>query len=57
VGTYNKGASYGACGSFYRIVELSEEVKADAVQASTKHGVVEVVFLKRTPKQKKVVIK
>jgi len=57
VGTYNKGASYGACGSFYRIIVLSEEVRADAAQASMKHGVVEVVFLKRTSKQKKVVVK
>ena len=40
-----------ACESFYRMVELPEEVKADAAQANMKDGVIEVALPKKTPKQ------
>jgi HSP20 family protein len=42
-----------ACESFYRMVELPEEVKTDAAQATMKDGVIETVLLKKTPKRKK----
>ena len=45
-----------ACEPFYRMVELPEEVKADAAQANMKDGVIEVVLPKKTPKQKKKVL-
>jgi len=45
-----------ACESFYRMVELPEEVRADAAQANMKDGVIEAVLPKRTPKQKKKVL-
>lgn len=47
-----------ACESFYRMVELPEEVKVEDVQADLKEGVLEIVLTKKAPKQvKKVTIK
>lgn len=41
------------CESFYRTVGLPEEIKADAVEANLKDGVLELVLPKKTPKQKR----
>ena len=44
--------------SFYRIIRLPEEVKADSVEANLKDGVLEIVLPKKVPKQKrKIVVK
>jgi HSP20 family protein len=44
--------------SFYRIVRLPEEIKADSVEANLKDGILEIVLLKKAPKQKrKIVVK
>jgi len=44
--------------SFYRIMRLPEEVKADSVEANLKDGVLEIVLPKKVPKQKrKIVVK
>ena len=39
--------------SFYRIIRLPEEVKADSVDANLKDGVLEIVLPKKAPKQKR----
>ncbi|MGA2682203.1 MAG: Hsp20/alpha crystallin family protein [Candidatus Bathyarchaeia archaeon] len=44
-----------ACKTFYRIVDLPEEIKADEVTADLKEGVLEVLIPKKTPKQKRKV--
>jgi HSP20 family protein len=47
-----------ACESFYRTVQLPEEIKAEAVTANLSEGVLEVTLPKKAPKQKrKVAIK
>lgn len=47
-----------ACESFYRIVELPEEVKIHNVDANLADGVLEIKLPKKAPKQKrKVAIK
>jgi HSP20 family protein len=47
-----------ACESFYRMVELPEEIKADDVAANLSEGVLEITLPKKAPKQKrKVAIK
>jgi HSP20 family molecular chaperone IbpA len=47
-----------ACESFYRMVELPEEVKVDDVQADLKDGVLEIVLAKKAPKKsRKVAVK
>jgi HSP20 family protein len=40
-----------ACQSFYRMIDLPEEINADDVQADLKEGVLEVVLVKKAPKQ------
>jgi HSP20 family protein len=42
-----------ACESFYRIVELPEEIKTEKVEANLKDGVLEITLPKKTPKIKK----
>lgn len=44
-----------ACESFYRMIELPEQVKAGAAKANMKEGVLEIVLPKKAPKQKKKV--
>ena len=44
-----------ACESFYRMVDLPEEVKTDDVQADLKDGVLEVILPKKAPRQAKKV--
>ena len=44
-----------ACQSFYREVELPEEIKADNVSANLSDGVLEITLPKKTPKQKRKV--
>ena len=47
-----------ACETFYRMVELPEEIKVDEVAANLSDGVLEVALPKKEPKQKrKVAIK
>jgi len=47
-----------ACESFYRMVELPEEIKVDDVSAHLSEGVLEIKLPKKAPKQKrKVTIK
>ncbi len=47
-----------ACESFYRMVQLPEEINVDDVQADLKDGVLELVLKKKAPKQtKKVTLK
>lgn len=46
------------CKSFYRMVELPEEIKVDNVSANLSEGVLEITLPKKAPKQKrKVAIK
>ena len=42
-----------ACESFYRMVELPEEVKTDGIEAELKEGVLEIVLPKKAPRQAK----
>ncbi len=44
-----------ACKSFYRVVDLPEEIKADEVTANLSEGVLEVLLPKKAPKQKRKV--
>jgi len=44
-----------ACQSFYREVELPEEIKADEVSANLSEGVLEITLPKKAPKQKRKV--
>jgi HSP20 family protein len=44
-----------ACETFYRRVELPEEIKVDDVSANLAEGVLEVTLPKKTPKQKRKV--
>jgi HSP20 family protein len=44
-----------ACQSFYRRVELPEEIKADEVAANLSDGVLEITLPKKTPKSKRKV--
>jgi HSP20 family protein len=47
-----------ACESFYRMVQLPEEIKVDHVTANLSDGVLEITLPKKAPKQKrKVTIK
>jgi HSP20 family protein len=47
-----------ACESFYRMVDLPEEIKVDDVKATLSDGVLEITLPKKAPKQKrKVAIK
>jgi HSP20 family protein len=47
-----------ACESFYRMVQLPEEIKVDDVAADLKDGVLEVILQKKAPKlSKKIVLK
>ena len=47
-----------ACESFYRTVQLPEEIKAEDVTANLSEGVLEITLPKKAPKQKrKVAIK
>jgi HSP20 family protein len=39
--------------SFYRIIKLPEEVKADSVEANLKDGVLEITLPKKAPKQRR----
>jgi HSP20 family protein len=41
------------CESFYRMVNLPEEIVPDKVEANLKEGILELVLTKKTPKQKK----
>lgn len=41
------------CESYYRMVELPDEIKTDAVEANLKDGVLEVVLPKKTPNKRK----
>jgi HSP20 family protein len=41
------------CESFYRMVELPEEIKTDEVEAELKDGVLEVALPKKAPIHKK----
>ncbi len=41
------------CESFYRMVNLPEEIDADMVNAKLKDGILEIVLLKKAPKEKK----
>jgi HSP20 family protein len=40
-----------ACESFYRIVQLPEEIKTDEVKANLSEGVLEIVMPKKSPKK------
>jgi HSP20 family protein len=42
-----------ACESFYRIVQLPEEIETDAVTANLSDGVLEIVLPKKSPKKKR----
>jgi HSP20 family protein len=42
-----------ACKSFYRMVELPEEIKVNEVDANLSDGVLEVTLPKKAPKQKR----
>jgi HSP20 family protein len=44
-----------ACKTFYRTVDLPEEIKVDDVTANLSEGVLEVTLPKKTPKQKRKV--
>ena len=44
-----------ACESFYRMVELPEEIKVDDVAANLSEGVLEITLPKKAPKQKRKV--
>jgi HSP20 family protein len=44
-----------ACESFYRIVELPEEIKVDDVTADLSDGVLEITLPKKAPKEKRKV--
>ncbi len=44
-----------ACKTFYRIVDLPEEIKADQVMANLSEGVLEITLPKKIPKQKRKV--
>lgn len=44
-----------ACKTFYRRVELPEEIKVDEVSANLSEGVLEITLPKKTPKQKRKV--
>ncbi len=47
-----------ACESFYRMVQLPEEIKVDDVTADLKDGVLEVLLQKKAPKlSKKITLK
>ena len=45
-----------ACQSFYRMVQLPEEIKVDEVTADLSDGVLEITLPKKAPKQKRKVI-
>ena len=58
--TYDKkGKSFickeRACKTFYREVDLPEQIKVDEVTAELNEGVLEVTLPKKTPKQKRKV--
>ena len=42
-----------ACESFYRSVQLPEEISIDNVEASLSDGILEIVLRKKTPKKKR----
>jgi HSP20 family protein len=44
-----------ACKTFYRTVDLPEEIKVDEVTANLTEGVLEITLPKKTPKQKRKV--
>lgn len=44
-----------ACKTFYREVDLPEEIKVDEVSANLTEGVLEITLPKKTPKQKRKV--
>ena len=44
-----------ACESFYRMLQLPEEIKVDDVQADLKDGLLEIVLAKKAPRQSKKV--
>ncbi|HYA77355.1 MAG TPA: Hsp20/alpha crystallin family protein [Verrucomicrobiae bacterium] len=44
-----------ACKTFYRTIDLPEEVKVDEVTANLTEGVLEITLPKKTPKQKRKV--
>jgi HSP20 family protein len=44
-----------ACESFYRMVDLPEEIKVDDVTANLSDGVLEITLPKKAPKQKRKV--
>ena len=44
-----------ACESFYRMVEIPEEIKVDEVTADLSEGVLEITLPKKAPKQKRKV--
>jgi HSP20 family protein len=44
-----------ACKTFYRIVDLPEDIKVDEVTANLTEGVLEITLPKKTPKQKRKV--
>jgi HSP20 family protein len=44
-----------ACKTFYREVELPEEIKVDEVTANLSEGLLEITLPKKTPKQRKKV--
>ena len=47
-----------ACESFYRIVQLPEEIKTDDVEANLSEGVLEIVLPKKSPKKaRKITLK
>ena len=44
-----------ACKTFYRVVDLPEEIKVDEVTANLSDGVLEIMLPKKTPKAKRKV--
>jgi HSP20 family protein len=44
-----------ACKTFYRVVDLPEDIKVDEVSANLSEGVLEITLPKKTPKQKRKV--
>ena len=49
-----------ACESFYRRMDLPEDIKIDKIEANLKEGVLEIILPKKSPKtlaKKKVTIK
>jgi HSP20 family protein len=47
-----------ACHSFYRAIQLPEDIKVEDIEADLKDGVLEIILTKKSPKQsKKITLK